>query len=86
MSTSQAPTTHVSADGMTISYKEHTLSVSAWYNALDSLCAEIEEELNALCGLADALPFHIPDNVPDDWTTMTHGYTWLKNGTFVKQE
>jgi hypothetical protein len=85
-SSTNPPTTRVSADGMTISYKEHSLHIPKWRNALDTLCDEIEAELNELCGPVNDLSFHIPDDTPDDWTNTTRGYSWIKNGQFVRHK
>lgn len=82
LNTDTAPTTKVSRDGMTITYKEHELSITRWRAGLARLSVEIE-------GLLDELTFgndyglSIPNHVPDDWTITTRQYGWTTNGTFL---
>jgi len=72
------PTTRVSEDGMSISYKEHTLHIPTWRAGLAKLISDVESELDELCGGED-FGLSVPAVVPDDWTNDTRGYSWVHN-------
>lgn len=83
--TDSAPAAHVTPDGSAISYKEHTLHVPVWRHAIAKLQQDIEDDLAALLKTTQAT-VTVPQDVPDDWTETLRGYSWLKNGQFVKEE
>jgi hypothetical protein len=77
------PCTMVSKDGMAITYGEWTLHIPQWRMGIAKLFGEVEAEIDALCGL---LTPDIPSDVPDNWTEMLRGYSWLDNGNFFPEE
>ncbi|KAJ3485759.1 hypothetical protein NLJ89_g11871 [Agrocybe chaxingu] len=78
------PTTRVSEDGYHISFREHTLHVPTWRQGMARLEQEVAAELDTLCYGGD-FGLSIPDNVPDDWTNETRGYSWLSNASFLPE-
>lgn len=81
----QAPTTRVSDDGMHITHRETHLDIEHWRHGYLQLCDEVEKEIDNLCGHQD-FGLSIPDWVPDDWACRSQGYSWTKNGTFLKDK
>lgn len=76
MSVNAPPTTVVGDEGMSISFREHTLSIPAWRTSLAKLATDVEQELDSLCG---GIQLTIPPAVPDDWTNEIRGYSWTAN-------
>ena len=76
MSVNAPPTTVVGDKGMSISFREHTLSIPAWRTSLAKLATDVEQELDSLCG---GIQLTIPPAVPDDWTNEIRGYSWTAN-------
>jgi hypothetical protein len=83
MSQSSPPETRVSADGLAVSYKEHTLHVPQWIKGLHTIQDETKNLIDKLCHGYE-ISLEIPDDVPDDWTEVTRGYSWIDNGKFVQ--
>ncbi len=81
----QAPTTRVSDDGMHITHRETHLDIEHWRHGYLQLCDEVEKEIDNLCGHQD-FGLSIPNWVPDDWACRSQGYSWTKNGTFLKDK
>ena len=63
---------------MSITFREHTLSITTWRKGLAALALEIEEDLNSLC-YGKRFGLIIPNVIPDDWSVTTRGYSWAKN-------
>lgn len=82
MNSHTPPTTIVSEDGMTITFKEHTLEIAKWRLGLQKLGQEIDKDLAEIC-LGQDFGFEIPESVPDDWTNTQRQYSWLHNAEFV---
>ena len=78
MNSNSPPTTVVHNDGMTISFREHTLHIASWRHGLAKLATDLEVELDTLC-YGDELGLTVPSVVPDDWTDETRGYSWTTN-------
>lgn len=72
------PTTRVSEDEESITFREKTLHIPTWRAALTKLVAEVKDELDALC-YGDELGLVVPRDVPDDWSDESRGYSWTNN-------
>jgi hypothetical protein len=81
-STNTPPNTRVTDDGMTITYREHTLRITPWRAALAKLSERVTQALDDLCYHQD-FGLHVPDNVPDDWTNTHRSYSWMDNAEFM---
>ncbi|KDR66654.1 hypothetical protein GALMADRAFT_147700 [Galerina marginata CBS 339.88] len=78
------PTTRVSEDGMTISFRETALAVPAFRAGLRRCKLEAEELLRDIC-YGEDFGLGIPDHVPDDWANTERGYSWLNNAKFLPE-
>ncbi|KAF8956798.1 hypothetical protein BDZ97DRAFT_1925070 [Flammula alnicola] len=85
LNTNTPPTTRVTADGMFVTFKEHTLDIAKWRHGLHRLAAEIKSDLAELC-MGQERHLQIPDIVPDDWTNEVRGYGWTKNARFLGEK
>jgi hypothetical protein len=85
ISQSNPPTTRVSEDGATISYKEHTCNISHWISGLHKVHNLAKDAIDQVCQ-GNFTEVKIPAGLPDDWTVRTRKYSWLNNGTFVKDD
>lgn len=72
------PTTRVSDDGMSISFREHTLYIPIWREALAKLAVDTRKMLDDLC-YGDNFGLTVPAVIADDWTNETRGYSWTGN-------
>jgi hypothetical protein len=77
------PTCTVSDDGRFVTYKEITMEIEKWILGLHALLADTKTMVKELCH-GKTIDVTIPDNVPDDMSENKRGYSWLDNGTFVK--
>ncbi|SJL18524.1 uncharacterized protein ARMOST_22117 [Armillaria ostoyae] len=74
------PTTHVSADGLTIFHKATMFHIPSWRAGLHQMMDFVIASQDLLIGEADS--FTIPDFIPDDWGKESRGYSWLDNADF----
>ena len=63
MNANAPPTTTFTDDGERITFRKHTLDVPTWRAGLAKLAADVEGELDDLCG-ADRLGLTIPPPMP----------------------
>jgi len=78
----QAPTTRTSDDGMFITYKEDTLDIHKWRQALRSLLDKTKEAISAVCYGSD-FGLRTPERVCDDWSNTKRGYSGFMKNTFL---
>jgi len=83
MSTGSPPVTRVSECGMFIHHKELSLSVVRWRIGLRTLADEVTVLMDDLC-LNQDFGLSVPHTTYDDWGNDIRGYSWTKNGSFVK--
>lgn len=77
-----APMTRTSDDGMFITYKEVTLDVHKWRQALRRLLDKTKEAIYSVCYGHD-FGLQKPERVCDDWSNTTRGYSRFKNNAFL---
>ncbi len=75
------PTTHVSADGLTIFHNATMFPVPSWRAGLRQMMDSVIASQDSLIGEVDSF-LTIPDFIPDDWGKERRGYSWLSNADF----
>lgn len=74
-----APKSHVSDDSNLISYEEHTLSVASWRSGLSTFMLDVTHKIDKIL---HGLTFERPATIPDDWSNVSRGYSWIHNADF----
>ena len=82
LNTNTPPTTRVSADGMKISFNQHTLDIARWRAGLQCLASELGAELASLCRGHETIVKR-PTETHDDWTNEERGYGWTKADKYL---
>ena len=72
----------VSEDGLYITYRATTLSISKWRSDLLNLLKQATSELQEIL-LGDDYGLKIPDYAPDDWDSMDVNHCWMDNSKFL---
>ncbi len=76
------PNTHVSEDGMRITYGITTLEIPKFRTGLRRLADEVTRELKELC-LDRDFGLDLTKDTFDDWDNNDRGYGWTTNGDFL---
>ena len=82
--TQKPPDMCVSDDGMDITYKEETLNIPKWRAGLRRLLNEAIKMLDKIC-LGKMFGLDLNAKAYDDWGNDHRGYSWTKNGEFIKE-
>jgi hypothetical protein len=77
------PAATTSDCGRFVSYKDKTLEVGRWIRGPRALFEDANTAMQELCTNVD-IPVAVPAIVADDMVERCRGYSWLDNGTFVK--
>jgi len=79
----QAPNVTISADVQTFSVFGKPLSLSQFRTGLKNLIKDTEERMIKIMK-GSPIPYKIPDDLEDDMSNISRGYTWRKNGHFTE--
>ena len=75
-------TTHVTDDGMFVTFGSSMLSIAKWREGLQQLCSEITQELDQLCNHQD-FGLAIPEKSSNDWGNEIRGYGWMTTADYL---
>ncbi|KAJ6467177.1 hypothetical protein C8R47DRAFT_931389, partial [Mycena vitilis] len=85
INTVRPPSTLVSPDGMTITHGGATLRVADYRAGLKHALQDLTLQLGELL-FGFSVPLDMPENLVDDWSNSTRGYSFVNNHDFIPSD